>query len=54
MNDQILKITDDVLKEKFKRYEKVWTDFNQFFTTPELKLQLEKKADIEMIHMLNS
>ena len=54
MNSQIFKITDDILKEKFTRYEKVWQDFNQFFTTGELKLQLEKKADIEMIHMLNS
>ena len=43
-----------VLREKFMRYEQVWKDFSKFFNVDLLEEQLAKKADLEMITMLNA
>lgn len=38
----------------FVKYEKVHTEFKQFFKSEELRNQLNKKADISLLHNLNN
>lgn len=53
LNSRIDHQCEIVLKEKFMRYEQVRRDFSKFFNIELLEIQFDKKADMEMITMLN-
>ena len=42
------------MKVKLVKYNKVYTEFQQFFDTKSLKLQLERKADADSVDKLNT
>ena len=44
---------EELMNTKFKKYDKLREEFNQFFGQGELLYQIDSKADIRMIDQIN-